>query len=656
MKLQVAPYNNTAGTWAEAEDTKLRTYNITHRLNRPAEATIVLADVDGSLLRKYNADDDDVYIGVGKVTLEDPDGTDIFYGRIKRALGNFKERTLTLECKDWLDQLDDEHITYDMREKLGTTDMRQSKIRADPDGQALAVEDAGGGVYYIYDDGDYDDDGGMAFVNDAYNTYKLFCTAGMAGSRIWEFRPYQCTISADEGAGDFQSNDIEDVWTSDGNSVTCWDNDEDWTKIFDFHVELGHNTPSDFYVHDSTKSAFLTAITSFKDDSGEDSLCEIEIYDIGAAAYVSLGDLKPYDSARGTIWEDKVYTIPLDSHDFVDATGIAKVRFNVTRGAGTTYLYVKELYISIECETTGYASGNTINDTINPNKLTVATDPTTATTQLWEGIPYCIAKPIYLHLESATGLIGGGDTVITLTYGAANIENTSGYSTTQFKNKTRLDIIKTLAEQDKASFWITLGGSTVTYQKTFGAHTVDISDATVDDYQSVFDYDTMFNTVDVYGARIGDYEVYQQGSDAGQVTKYRSTKNKIVSSTGIVSDADAFDIATTLGSRDSEILQILSCTINGNTATAAHATTLKLGDVVGVTSSYLWSTAEKEYVVVAWSYNSNDNKTFVLLHPRSSIGMMNINTSDAQMQVLQNTRKRIVSEAYIPDPITHEVS
>ena len=116
MKLMVSSYNNGALDWnAEAEETALRSYTIDHRLNAPAQCNIILADPTGAILRKYNADANDVYLGVGKITLEDPTATDVFYGRIKRAVANTAERTVTLECVDWLDQLDEEKITYDMR-------------------------------------------------------------------------------------------------------------------------------------------------------------------------------------------------------------------------------------------------------------------------------------------------------------------------------------------------------------------------------------------------------------------------------------------------------------------------------------------------------------------------------------------------------------
>jgi len=140
LKLQVSSYNNGGSAWnAEAEETAFRSYKINHEFNKPAEAEIVLADPTGTIAQKYNVDANDVYIGVGKVTIEDPDATDIFYGRIIRAEASFQEKRVVLYCRDWLDQLDEEQIIYDMREDLDTNGVRQSEATSDVDGTCKPV-------------------------------------------------------------------------------------------------------------------------------------------------------------------------------------------------------------------------------------------------------------------------------------------------------------------------------------------------------------------------------------------------------------------------------------------------------------------------------------------------------------------------------------
>ena len=132
MKLNVSPYNNGALTWTEAEETAFRSYSITHQFNMPAKAKIVLDDPTGAILRKYNVDANDVFIGVGRVEIEDPTATSVFFGRILRAIPDSASRTVILECEDYMGQLADEEISYDMREKL-SGNVRQSTAYADKD-------------------------------------------------------------------------------------------------------------------------------------------------------------------------------------------------------------------------------------------------------------------------------------------------------------------------------------------------------------------------------------------------------------------------------------------------------------------------------------------------------------------------------------------
>ena len=72
MKMMVSSYNNGASDWnAEAEETAFRSYTLDHAFNGPAKCTIVLADPTGAIMRKYDTDANDVYLGVGKVITSD---------------------------------------------------------------------------------------------------------------------------------------------------------------------------------------------------------------------------------------------------------------------------------------------------------------------------------------------------------------------------------------------------------------------------------------------------------------------------------------------------------------------------------------------------------------------------------------------------------
>lgn len=775
----VAPYNNGAETWTEAEETTYFTYKLEHSFNKPAKCIITLADPTGAMLRKYNATANAVYLGVGKITLEDPTATDIFYGRIKRAIaGTEHPRTCILECYDWLDQLDEEIITYDMREDLNGSGLRQSEAHADADAAVYLVDagvktlysaqaDDGGAFtdetivanevtdddmtlmpalpvgndayyfgfetkvsgfslhisqqgdwvgtmlweywngaswvglvngptgadstfesagqvdytwtvqgnwatvavngittywvrarvlsftaittqplgrqawaeYYFYDDAmSWDTTPGNA---QNFDDMRLVFTTGMAGIQTWRFYPY----IGEHSAGSTYADHWYNTWHLDENYDRVFQA-ADCTLDYHFRCHLGHDTPSDFYVHSSITGArlvceHLVAVT------GSGNHAHIQFYDHDGAAFVAVGHLDEVD-----VRTEQTHNITADYLPYiVGADGEAHVRYDLDRLGGSVDLFLWHLYLELDVATTPYSTLITITET-EANRLRISTDLTAAATRVWEAIPYSILKPIHDHLESATGPILGGDTVITLTAADGNIEDTTGYSSTQFKDKTRLKILQFLAIEDASVFWITLGGTTVTYKKTFGADTMQLTDGSILDWQSLYDYNTMINSVDVYGARILNYEIYQQSQNAASILKFLNTKSKVIRNAGLVTDADASAIGTAIAAKESDVSQMVGCTIHGNTATAGHATTIKLGEIVEITSSYLWSTASKDYIVSRFVYDSNENKTYLTLYPKASTGERTIEFPNPTIEDMTN---KIEADKYTPDPLTHEV-
>ena len=594
------------------------------------------------------------YLGVGKVTIEDPTGTDLFFGRIVRVTGDYTSRTVTLECRDWLDQLDEEQITYDMREDLdsdndtGLQGLRESTLHADPDNATIVdvAYNDGAGNYYLYDDA-------RSWNADEFNGKYVILGSGMAGKKTWRFFPYQATVS-DGVTGD---GDPDDLWFDDITEAVMFKND-DWTVDYDFRVYLGHDDPSNFYVHSSITGMRIicthkvTVIPSTNH-------AHVQIYENDGPSYLDLEHLAELDTFTQDAHEVDLTNLP----NIVDSDGIVKVRYDVDRAGGNATLTLRYLVLEVEVETTGYSTAVTINDTLDLNAhggkvncLEVATDMTAAATRVWEAVPYCIAKPIYLHIESATGPVLSGDNIVTLTCGDAQVEDTSGISTRQYKEKTRLFIWQDLARQDKAVFWLTLGTATVTYKQTFGADTQQLTDGDVLDWRSMYDYNQMVNEYHIYGARIGDYEIYQSVTNAASATKYKATRTKIERRAGVVSDYEAKELATALAARDAELSQMVSCTIAGNTATAAHATTIKLGEIVEITSSYLWATAAKDYIVTRFAYDNAAHQTYLTLHPKVSIGLQEIDVAHKRGAKLKNAMDRAEEDKYIPSPITHKVS
>lgn len=139
IKFKTADWDDTAGSHnALAAETTFLDARVIADLDRPAKATIYLSDPDGTTAQKYDVDaaGDSVYIGPGRAYLYDDDDAgdaSIFDGRIVNAIPDMANHRLILECEDWLSQLADRRIQYDMREDLDGAGLRQSELHCDSD-------------------------------------------------------------------------------------------------------------------------------------------------------------------------------------------------------------------------------------------------------------------------------------------------------------------------------------------------------------------------------------------------------------------------------------------------------------------------------------------------------------------------------------------
>ena len=646
MKLMVAPYNNGAGTWTEAEETAFLSYTIQHRFNAPAEAKIILSDPTGAIARKYNVDANDVFVGAGKVTIEDPTATDIFFGRIMRAEADTESRTVMLYCEDWLSQLNEEQITYDMREKLnGNT--RASVIKSDyenTDGLGIGpavLEDGVGAedpdLYHVYD---HD----IGLTADAHNGMYLVLGAGMAGDHSWRTGPYTETVTpsaapmlVDLFVG-VNPDDIQDLWSEDTDYHSLSDT-ADWTVDYSFKSWV---PDSAFFVSCSGARVHIQY-----GEAGDSFDISMELYNGGG--YDSIG--RVIGDALNTRFEK---TIEVPAHllaTMFDADGVVKVRLNCAEATGGT-IRVYYIHVEIDTSTEGYSTPIAITDG-ETYRLTVGTDLSADATKVWDGVPYAIAQPIYKHIDSAETpgtLITDGDIMEALTC-AATIEHTSGISTRQYKDKTRLQILQDLAQQDKAELWLPLASTTVSYKSTWndGAPTA-LTDTDVLSWRSVFDYTKLANEFNIYGVRVGDTELFSNVTDATSIAKYKATRSQTRKGVGLVSEADTLAYGTALVAQYKDVQQILTATIRGNTATAAHPKTIVLGDEISITSTYLGLTASV-YIIQSWAYDSKNNMTSIVLHPRVSQVGLQKEDFDSIEQSIQTIRRGEVDK-YIQPPST----
>jgi len=633
MKVQVSSYNEGTETWnAEAEETRAIHYTLEHRMNQPCEAWVIIKDdSSGTIAQKYNSDVNDNYLGTSKIYIEDPDGTDVFFGRIIKAVANRADQSVVLYCRDWLDQLDDDRIDYEMREDLDGSGLRVSSLLPDWDetdgvGGIRPAFDAGGGTIYLYDNH-------RILTADAHNGQFLTFTDAIAGKKRWRTGPYQKTTTAAVGI-DTETGAVSDLWDDDdANAYATIDNDESWTADVDFRVQLGDQsgTINDNYVVGSMTGGRIIVSYSFASTVVDDQ-CDIQIRvdsdNNGTLdAYKTIGKLKETDSGLGSVVNREVtFEIPVEFFDdtkyygVVSTGGIGQVRFNVVWGSGTTALYIYKIYFEVDVATTGMSDIASISDG-ETYRLTVNVDFADPSKKVWTGCTYSIAREIYKHIDSAESpgtLVTDGDVIQVITC-AATIEHTSGVSYRQYRDMSRLAILQDLAQQDKAMFWITAGTATLNWKSTFNDDPVDetLTDAEILSVRMEQDYDRMFNDVKVYGVRIGDQQLIGSDTDATSIDAFNISRVKIETGTGLVSQYDCEQRAGALVDLHKDIQKLVpSVTLRGNTLTAAHANTIVLGDEITLNSSYLG--VNDQYIVQGVRYESRAHTTTLSLHKRMS--------------------------------------
>lgn len=750
MRLDTQSYNNGGSAYnASAQETNIISHAIQHRLNAPALCTIVLKDPDASMFKKYNVDANDVYLGVGKIELEDPTGTDLFLGRIIKVRHNSQEHKTYLLCEDWLGQLNEDRINYDMREPLNDAGLRQSIISSDVDGtcepvsQTLmyAVADDGGAQTTESTEANNDTADDMTLLpaapafNDTYyfgfdaNTETRFqIDISTAGVGVWvaSWEYYngafwvvgfgavdgtsgftvsgENTISWPDISGQWDTlavngitkywiraqltsftsittqplgkqvwvpqtlydDDIEDFTADEWNGkylifpsaaastqtiitgpyasamsvggVTAGTYADVWLDDANFHdmTNGAGNTIVDYAYHVNTElgSLYVSGPNTGKvhivckahSDQAARSFFKVFIKDTGENYHEIHESLTVDDES--THVRRHTFTIPekyLTGEALIETTGEIELAVGCyVVGANDTFLDVYQCLLEITYVVEGdteahYIIDNTTNTIIVPANLTYQGLGS------WERMPYCIAEESYKHIDTGEGgtLISDGDVVNALT-AAGTIEHTTGISTRNYQEMTRLAILLDLNKIDKTVLWVTLGGVVVTRKATFntGAPTA-LTDADVLSLQNCeYDYEPMRNEYHVYGVRIGDNQLFRDtgalATDPGADSKlkYVATRSEVIRSTGTTSQYETDSLGLSLVERDEDVLLFLEATLPGLDAT------YRLGTEVEVTSAHLGVTAEN-YVVTGWSYDSTQYKTNIILHPRSSIGYQN---------------------------------
>lgn len=573
-------------------------------------------------------------LGPGRVTIEDTrDAAEntIFDGRIVEARAETGYTTIV--CEDWLSQLNEEQLDYDMRENLDGSGLRESTGHADVTSGVYV------GCAYTNGANKYFMDHAMTWVIDQFNNMYLIFTAGMAGSVEMTVGPYADIANIALDVTD-TANGYRNVWADDGTVHEMEDANNNWTMTYDYRVWL-------------PDSAFCSSVDEvYVDVSICDEDADVYVYVYDGTSHVIVGRVPQADT--GEFIRTSFRVPDAIKATMFDVNGVGHIRVAHTAVGGN--MKVDLCVFRVKATNTGYSSAITISDTIRDfddggaayDTLKIGTDLTADATKVWEDIPYCICKEIYKHIDTAEGgtLVSGGDNLVPLT-SAANIEHTSGLSTRKFERRTRLEILQALAPYDKAMFWMPIGTTEIYWKSTFGANTASIaSDAAIDAWRLKWDYLKMHNEAKVRGIRIGDYQVEQEADSADSQSLFGAVRTISKTDSGAVSDYYAAQLATAIAAREDDILMQLEADIRGLDCT------YRVGTIVGITSSYL-NLSDVDYVVTHWRYDSTSNKTSIRFHKKQSgLGFIEVSSYGESLHAATQRGDQIQRDSYAAKPYT----
>jgi hypothetical protein len=364
MVVKIASYNDGTTSYnAEVEETKWTDYRIIARLNECAEAVITLADPTGSLMRKYNVDANDVFIGPGRLTIEKPAGTDIFDGRVLKALGDSGSATGRLLCKDWLSQLEDPIVTKDMREDLDGSGLRESGLKPHVDSVVyVGPVYTSGADYYMFDDD-------MDWDVDEWNGKYLVLASAVAGKQTISTGPYNHGIDDQAGGGVTDDGNVENTWVADG-SVHTMSQDADFyfRVLYRFRINVFDGTLSSW----SDVTGVNVVIDASLENSGVNLLAHsatvasVRVYNNDTGFYESIGTIDS-QSAEVSI-KRYSFAVPkekLDSLDTGAGDGVlyADIRVYCTSAGSGTVFKVDKIAYELETFTLGHSAAILIEDT-----------------------------------------------------------------------------------------------------------------------------------------------------------------------------------------------------------------------------------------------------------------------------------------------------
>ena len=632
MILKIADWDSTVGDHnAVATQTAMTRYVLSHQMFESASCIIYLADPDGVLFQTYDVDvaGDSVYVGSGAIELEDPDATKLLYGRIKKVRHLEEAGQTVLICTDWMDQLRDKHINYDMREDLNGLGLRESFAHGsldDADYYLPCYTVPGNDASYLIDS---NREAGLDWVENQFNTMYLVIPQSAVGRLTISVGPH-----SHSGAENMTANGFKNLWEDDANTDVIEDTTASLSVEYEFYVglpmDVGPQPTTAMWDENTIESISVTLVAS------------------GVDATIA-GGIGVQFEADGPFWIDCWYHTQFLADDevhkktveipaglwgeFINDDGTVKLRVLAPEEGGQDP-EVTLYYFKVDVVTTmkGSASAYLIRDTIRDPDGTGAAneyntleidddigddgeDLTVTGLGVWPGMPYSICKPARSHISA---LVLARDPLMELTFGG---EVTYGVTSKHYSERTVLEIMQDIATISKAIFYMSLGTKAITWDYTLNAAGTALLDTGVIEWIGTeWDADSMFNEVHIQGQRVGDTLLYTDtgdtdyfGTDPAATSKagFDYTRSKAISNKGAGSQFEINALAKAMVGAADDIQLFLKARIAGLDSS------YRVGTEVKVTSTQL-NLTNAMYIVTHWQYDSDSHETTIRMHPRNS--------------------------------------
>ena len=654
--LKVASWDEVAGDWNEIEtETSYLHHTIRHEFNECASATVRIADPTGAKMQKYNVDTGAVFIGPGKLWIEDPDTVNLFYGRILKATYDYVNSQVVLYCEDWMNQLSDEVKTVDTREDLDGSGLREGTLTTDITYDKRCYYSAGGGEYAVTD-------ADMDWAVDQFNGMAFIIPSSASGKITWSSGPSVEVVTRILGGAlrvtDAPANGEENLWEQDLSYHEMDDGvnpgESNWYVEYRFWCPYDGAT---CWV-DGPLDAWLDINYRILGQSTTDGYILIQAYDYSASAFVTFARRNVLRGAANT---NRIFERIKVPATLIQDLSNAYLWIRITVGqpvpAGGANLTIDYIKLGFDMILTPYTTPLTITDTRrgaddasggNYDSLVIgSTNPITI--PVYEEMPYCITPYIYEYVNT---LVTDADQLVTLD---TSVETTDGAIARRFEEMTTKQIINELSLIDRAVYYVVLGDTTPTviWKRTFsGDSATEWTDASVLSWDNVeYDGYSLYNEVHVYGTRIGDYQVFVDSADLspdpGADSKdIYGTVSTIKTEQGIVSVIDAEQFAESFVTKHDDMKLYIGATLAGLSA-------LRIGDSVNINSTTLGLTDEK-YVITNWEYNSDSYRTRVKLCPRSDYGFPKQKDLGTAMRDNFEITDKLDKRIYAPQPATSD--